>query len=395
MVSTHPDAFLGGPRSHVLGVIQGFQASGWKVRKYIVGDQLSGRWRGQDNAAQTRSSAPRLLFSDLLRLVLGPINARRVDREMAGVDWAYERFASFQVLGRSLHRKGIPWVLETNALMYIEAARDRRSIYLTSVARNIETRAYRDCDVLLCVTEVLRDAILQILPLDPKKVLIVPNAVDLQLFDPAQARPVRYFDGLTIGYVGSLVSWQGLHVLLRALAALRDEGIEYNLVIVGDGPQRREWEQLAGSLGLMDRVRFMGKVSRPAVPGCIAGFDLGYSGQVALGAEGMYLSPLKLYEYMAMAKPVVAAAFEDARRLLGGAKTGYLFAAGDVDDLKVALRRAHAEHLLWDDMGRAARLEIRRQHSWEARVAGLIPQVEEILLEKYGTPFPTRRSVAR
>ncbi len=51
----------------------------------------------------------------------------------------------------------------------------------------------------------------------------------------------------------------------------------------------------------------------------------------------MYHSPLKLYEYMAMAKPVVASAFEDAQRVIRDRETGFLFQPGDKEDLKRTL----------------------------------------------------------
>ena len=390
MVSTRPAAALGGPQAHVLGVIQAFETLGWVVQRYIFGDRLKLGWAKRDNAKGLRSSSPMLFIADLARVFLGFLNGWKAARQLGDVDWAYERFASFQVLGRSLQRNRIPWILETNALMYVEAAADRRSIYLVSLARRIERRAYQDCDVLICVSQSLKEAILQEAVIDPDKILVVPNAVDVEFFDPARHEPVRLFSEPTIGFVGNLVRWQALDLLLRALSALRQEGIHYELVVVGDGPQREEWENLAESLGLGEHAKFTGRVPRMEVPGYMAGFDIGYSGQVPLNLGSMYLSPLKLYEYMAMARPVVAAAFDDARRLLDSTNAGYLYKAADAEDLGRALRRAYTERSLWAEMGRRARLEVAANHSWVARIDALLPEVKKILTRKYGTPFPAR-----
>jgi glycosyltransferase involved in cell wall biosynthesis len=371
-------------------VIQAFESLGWVVRPFVVGDRLKLGWEQSDNVRAVGSPPARLIMADLVRISLGFFSSWQVGSQMGKADWAYERFASFQALGRSLQRKRIPWILETNALLYVEADRDRRSIYLTSLARSIEHRAYKDCDVLLCVTDSLKDVILKEVPLDPGKVLVAPNGVDTQLFDPSRHEAVRLFTGPTIGFVGNLVRWQGLDLLIRAVAALQEGGIEYNLVIVGDGPQRGEWEDLAASLGLGERARFVGRVPRAGVPGFIAGFDLGYSGQIPLQVGSMYLSPLKLYEYLAMARPVVAAAFDDARRLLSNGHSGYLFSPADLPDLTRVLGRAHTERALWAEMGRAGRQEVAANHSWVARLNVLIPRIERILVGKYGTPFPSR-----
>jgi glycosyltransferase involved in cell wall biosynthesis len=94
----------------------------------------------------------------------------------------------------------------------------------------------------------------------------------------------------------------------------------------------------------------------------------------------MYLSPLKLYEYMAMAKPVVASAFEDAQRVVQEGETGFLFRAGNKDDLKGALFKVyHLPRTVLPDMGRKARKEIVTNHSWTARVRKMTGDVDCML----------------
>ena len=151
------------------------------------------------------------------------------------------------------------------------------------------------------------------------------------------------------------------------------------MTIVGDGPARKAWEQRAKQLGLGAAVLFTGRLLPDEVPQHIAGFDVGYSGPIQLSVGKMYLSPLKLYEYMAMAKPVVAAAFEDARRLVEGQGTGFLFQSGDKEDLKRALREAYARRYSLPGMGQQARAQIVARHSWVARVRHLIERIEPVL----------------
>jgi glycosyltransferase involved in cell wall biosynthesis len=91
-----------------------------------------------------------------------------------------------------------------------------------------------------------------------------------------------------------------------------------------------------------------------------------------------------------MAKPVVAAAFDDAQRLLHANQSGYLYSPGDPEDLRQVLRRAYAERHLWEEKGRRGRQEVVASHSWKARISAVLPAVEHILTEKYGTPFPAR-----
>jgi len=320
------------------------------------------------------------LLADLARLGMGVLNAYRAWRELGGrVDWVYERFAVLQSLGWIFGYKGVPWILETNGLFSDEAKTERKSLILTGVARRLEIAAYWRCDVLVCVSKALKEIVIEKTGLDPEKVLVIPNGVDTAFFDPALHAPKRKFEGFTVGFVGSLLAWQGIDQLLAAVSDLNKEGLPIHVVVVGDGPAREEWERLAQDLGINNIVHFAGRVPSDQVPGYIAGFDAGFSGHKELKIGAMYHSPLKLYEYLSMGKPVIASSFDDARGLLGGGNALFLFVPGDLEDLKRALKEAYYARSSFAEAGAFSREETVRHHSWEARVREMISRVEEIL----------------
>ncbi|GAB6876183.1 glycosyltransferase family 4 protein [Thermaerobacter litoralis] len=391
-VSTRSEAAASGPRAHVLGIVEAFERLGWDVKRFIVGDRVPPSWVSQEAEHALHRSYLRRLAADLVRIGICMANGRRAVRELMPVDWVYERFAAFQALGKWFRRQGVPWILETNGLFYKEAASDRLTLALPQVERYLEKQAYHAADVVVCVSESLKKLLIEEVNLNPEKIIVVPNGVDVQRFNPATVRPIRVFPSPVIGFVGTLHSWQGVDTLIRAVAEVEREGVKYSVVIVGDGPMRVEWEKLARTLGVANSVRFMGRMPWDQIPSYIAGFDLTYSGHVPLTVGTMYHSPLKLYEYMAMGKPVVAAEFTDAKRLIRESETGYLFDPGNVDDLKRTLWRAYAEREAWPRMGKRARAEIVAKHSWEARISEMIPKIEAILEDKYGTAYPTRRT---
>ncbi|NPA72527.1 MAG: glycosyltransferase family 4 protein [Gammaproteobacteria bacterium] len=394
-VSTRPEAAASGPRSHMLGVMRAFERLGWEVQQFIVGDQVPLSWVTKEADVELSSSYAKRLIADLARLGMAVANRFLAVWKVRQVDWVYERFGAFQFLGYGFQRRGIPWILETNGLFFNEAIKDRSTLALASIERHLEIWAYKQADVIISVTDELKSLLIRH-GINPQKILVVPNGVDIEYFNPERfqsevqhllsqhRRPI-------IGFVGTLVTWQGLDLLIQAIADLRSEGLDYNLVVVGDGPMRAYWEQLARELGIYDRIKFLGRVPGDKVPSYIAGFDLTFSGQVILSSGEMYHSPLKLYEYMAMGKPVVASAFTDAKRLVREGKTGYLFEPGNLEDLKRVLRQAYAEQEAWPEMGKKARAEVVAKHSWEARVREMVPKIEAILEAKYGTPYPARR----
>ncbi|MCB0108679.1 MAG: glycosyltransferase family 4 protein [Caldilineaceae bacterium] len=379
-VSTLPDAEMSGPKSHVLGIINGFEAHGWDVKRFIVGDRVPAQWRGRGSEQLVSGSRWRALAADAARVALSQVNARRAYQELGqSVDGVYERFALFQALGRPFQRQGIPWILETNAVYFREAKHERNSLMLTKLARHMEIQAYQQCDHLVVVSQALKQELIQSCHVPAHKIIVIPNGVDTVLFDPARHTAKRFFEGFTVGFVGRLYNWQGLDALFHAVHQLRQDSIQINVVVVGDGQMETAWRDLVTTLALNDQVHFAGRVAREEVPAYIAGFDVGFSGKVMPQSGIMYFSPLKLYEYLAMGKPVLGAADEDARRILRPDFTGYLFPIGDQEGLVNALRRAAIRTTQAAIAAQQARNDILQSHSWQVRVADLLAAMQQPL----------------
>jgi glycosyltransferase involved in cell wall biosynthesis len=370
-VTTRDTSDAAGPRAHVLGVIEGFEHQGWTVARYIVGDGMPDVV-ARDGETMLRRSRAWTLMADVARLGLRYHHARRAWAGLNGnVDWVYERFALFQALGHPFARRGIPWILETNALLADEASKERQAVVLTDLARRLEREAYHACTVLVTVSEALADQVVSEMGVPREKIMVVPNGVDVQRFNPERVSAERLSEDFTIVFVGSLAPWQGLDTLWRAVAATAST-VPAHVLVVGDGPQRGALEALASELGIAPRVRFVGRVAPDAVPALIAGADVCYSGHSA------FRSPLKLYEYMAMGRPVIASAVPDARRAICDGENGYLFPPGDAAALSRALATAYAARDNLGRIGRVARAHAVAEHSWDARVAAICAHVEAV-----------------
>ena len=378
-VSTRPQATVGGARAHVLGVIKAFRNLHWQVSSFIAGDLVRLPWVTRSFDRATRSGPVKRMAADLVRLLCGFLFALVAARKCRHADWVYERAGSFKNLGSRCKKKGVPWILESNALIFEEAFLDRRTIYFYRLAKKKEIEAYRSCDALVCVSEGLKERIVAASGIDPKKAVVVPNGVDVDFFNPDIQPAKRFFKELTIGFVGTMYAWQGLHLLLEALVGLLRDGFKPKLVLAGDGPELDSLRRQAGSLNLTKDVHFSGRVEWHDIPAYIAGFDIGYSGQIATESGDWYGSPIKIYELMAMGKPVIASAFEDARRVIVDGQNGYLFQPGNSSALQGSLKNAFQHKENWPAMGRLARREIEVSCTWTARVNAMIPQIEYIL----------------
>ena len=366
-VSTRPDAEASGPRTHVVGFLRAAERCGWDVHRFVVGDTPAAqRLAPAGRAEAVRGSRAKQAATDALRLAAGVRNRRQAWRELGGsVDLVYERFASFQALGAAFQRRGVPWVLETQGPYFHEAKQERGAMVLTGPARRIELGAYRRCDLLVCVSEPLR-ALLVELGVPESQTFVLPNGVDPERFD---ARPPMASDRLTVGFVGTVRRWQGVDTLVEAVALARGRGVPVGAVVVGDGPDLDALRALAVARGGGDHISFPGRVPADEVPSHLASVDLGFSGHLPLLGGHMYHSPLKLYEYLAMGKPLLAADHPEARSLVEETGAGALFPAGDAAALADVLEAIDV------DAVRAASTRVRsvvlERHSWDARLQAL------------------------
>lgn len=292
------------------------------------------------------------------------------------IDWVYERFGAFQSLGRSFKSRGVPWILETNGILYKEARDVRKSLALGGLARALEINAYRDCDVLVCISEQLKAMICDEVRIPADKIVVTPNAVDSEFYDPERFKPERLTDEFVVGFVGNLYTWAGVDLLIEAVNELRHEGVPVSAVIVGDGMQRNQLEEKVALLGITAHVTFVGRQPRDVVPRYTLGFDVGYSGQTPMQMGTMYCSPLKIYEYLAMGKPVIASAYEDARAVLRDGVNGFLFEPGSLLGLKQAIVRGYQARNTLSARAAAIREGVVLQHSWKARVEWMIREIE-------------------
>ncbi len=380
-VSTLSDAALGGPRSHVLGTIGAFESLGWEVKRFIIGDRVPRSWVGISSEQTIARSQFQALAADLLRLVMGVIAARQGWQILGkDVDWVYERFAVLQAMGWVFKKHGKLWILETNGPGFVEAS-DRHTLILAALAKRLELQAYRRCDYLVCVSNTLKKMILDAVEIPEDKIIVVPNGVDTSLFDPAQHKPIRLFEGFIIGYSGSLIPRQSIDLLLEAMQELYMENVPIYLTVVGDGPMREPWETYARTLGLSSRVHFVGQVQRDRVPDYVLGFDIGFCGHKELPVSPIFYSPLKMYEYMAMAVPVVASRHEDTQRVIRDGETGFLFQAGNKEQLKRVLKQAYDQRAQLHEKGQRGRQKIIGNDSWISRVSALIMYIESTTSE--------------
>jgi glycosyltransferase involved in cell wall biosynthesis len=173
----------------------------------------------------------------------------------------------------------------------------------------------------------------------------------------------------TVVYAGHLYKWKGVDVLLDALAQVPEVGG----VIVGGHeaePDRRRLEDRAAALGLSARVTFVGVVARGDVPGWLARGDILALPNPASALSTHSTSPLKLFEYMAAGRAIVASDLPSIREILTDDISAVLVAAGDAAALAAGIRRLAGDAALRARLAAAAKAAA-AEYSWDRRAARL------------------------
>jgi glycosyltransferase involved in cell wall biosynthesis len=236
--------------------------------------------------------------------------------------------------------------------------------------RDAETRTMRNADAVVTLSDGMRDEIVaRGVPAD--RVFVVPNGVDVSNFTPqAPDSALRAQLGIpegipVIGYIGSFVQYEGIPDLVRAAAHLRDQGVNFRLLIVGSGADAGRISSAIQEADLGGLVVMPGRVPHAEVRRYHSLIDLFVVPRTA-DRVCQLVTPLKPYEAMAMGRCVVASDVAAIRQVVREGETGRLATPENPVDLARVLRELIEAPEVRVKLGQTAQEWVRRERSWEA-----------------------------
>ncbi|MBE9068785.1 glycosyltransferase family 4 protein [Leptolyngbya cf. ectocarpi LEGE 11479] len=310
------------------------------------------------------------------RVALSSNDDLQRELEHAGpFDLIYERYSLWSYSAMELAQKtNIPGILEVNAPLIEEQAKYRGLVHRDE-AEQVARRAFQSAGKLIAVSQGVKHYLTNWVEAD--KVQVIPNGVNDHRFSKdVQPSLPKDPDTFTVGFVGSLKPWHGLSHLVGAFSQLHQHVPQSRLLIVGDGPQRKDMEAELTRRGLQSVVSFTGAVSPAAIPGLLASMDAA----VAPYPEAdFYFSPLKVVEYMAAGLPVVVSRIGQLADLVENNVTGLLCPPGNEAALANALERLWLSPSLRECLGLMAKRHILMHHTWD----GVARQIIAIAHNQY------------
>lgn len=304
-----------------------------------------------------------------------------VRREKPDVLLVRDHLFTFAELGvRAL--SGVPLVYELNSPAFESHTYFDQYAHIPGVGPWTERLKMRRADAVVVVSRALRRYLIETQGVAAERVLSNPNGADCERFRPdIDPQRVRQRHGLgrrpVIGMVTSMKPWHGPE-LTRALVE-RLYALDIDLLFVGGGPGWDAFRNWAQQRGLNDRITITGSIAHQDVPEHVAAMD------VALMSESnVYGSPLKIIEYMAAGRAIVAPRYEPIEEVIVHEQHGLLFARRDVDEAAHCIRRLLEDADLRRRLGQQARARAESELSWRHNAERVLGACRDAIARRKG-----------
>ena len=347
------------------------------------GTALFKRFESGVRRLQSKLHLPYLALFDSYRMAeAGIINLK-------GFDLIHERFNLLALGGAWASRKlGIPFVLEVNADLLEQ--RKFKGIPERGLRRLFAVWATRMCfnaaAKIICISVGLKDHLSRTWNIEDSKLIVLPCAADVEAFGlNLNSNHIRRSLGLTtepvVIWVGGFYPWHDLDLLLNSFTLVLQRHPDAKLILVGDGQTRQSIAQKVQENGLQQSVIMTGTIAHADVPEMLSIADIAVVPSTPVAASrGGTGTPLKLFEYMAAGKAIVATAQNEAAEVIQDGHNGLLVEAGNVNRFAEAVLRLLNDPVERDRLGQNARQQAIQLYSWEQYTRRL----EEIYLNVLG-----------
>lgn len=361
---------------HIAAIVDALLAHGHEVR--IVGpvpmQHQATQGSRRSMLGRIKNCAPRLLF-ELMQLAYNLIVDRRLAKAIGEFkpDVIYERYALFNFAGvRRAGKLGIPLILEVNT-PYAQAWARYYGLYLKRLSRWLEKRTLAAASHIITVSEAQRTMLMRE-GIASHNISVCHNAIDPDWFsldrhrDPDLAASLN-LTSTVVGFVGSMNRWQGITEFPEVLRSVFARCPEVNFLFVGDGEFRQSIEDFCRAEGYSKQVVFTRRKPHAQVPPLVALMDI-----TILLNSNAYGSPMKIFEYMAMEKSIIAPSVGPVTEVLRDGETGLLIEPGNASQMADQIVRLVRDPALRHRLGRAGRNYVIEHHTWHQNAL----KIEEI-----------------
>jgi glycosyltransferase involved in cell wall biosynthesis len=364
--ATIAGATEGGMRTHVAGFASGAAALDHRLTFVVSGAQP------EDDATfsipPSRIIDANKAFFELWNNLNFTVKSLRLFAGDASndVDFIYQRYSRFNWTGVALSIvTGLPLVIEFNG-SEVWVSKQWDPVSQLWLLRRFERLNQRAADLIFVVSDVERRNLIDG-RVASTKIIVNPNGVDTDRFKSESGgsrvrQALGVEDKIVVGFVGTFGPWHGAPVLAEAAGYVRPAS-HFHFLFIGDGDGRAETENIIEAAGVS--ATFTGRVSHDEVAAYLDACDILASPHVPSndGSE-FFGSPTKLFEYMSMAKPIVASRLGQIADVIVDEANGLLVQPGDAGALARAIEKLAEDQASRARLGKAARQTVIDRYTW-------------------------------
>jgi glycosyltransferase involved in cell wall biosynthesis len=380
-------AATGGMASHIAGFVRGATALGHRL-KFISSSEVPANDETEVKIIRpsTALSATRALFELWNNLIFTARAIKHVREERSGdADFIYQRYSRFNWTGVALSfATGLPLILEFNG-SEVWASKHWDPVGQTGLLARFERLNLRAADFIFVVSDVQRRDLVAA-GVDADRIVINPNGVDTDEFHPVcgggKVRSALGIEGKTVvGFVGTFGPWHGAPVLAEAATKV-SESARCHFLFIGDGDERGASEKIIESSAGKVSATFTGRIAHADVAAYLDACDILASPHVAPGDGSEFFgSPTKLFEYMAMARPVIASRVGQIASVIIDGENGLLVEPDDATAFARAIEQLAGDEAMRSRLGAAARQTVIDGYTWRRNAARVFDVRERFTAE--------------
>ena len=390
---------MSGYGAYLRELINSFEKAGHEVVPFFTGEQFAPPATGSGaNSGEGLKRVAKRLIPKYIWRSLREFSLMRLDRGYERVleqtvrqvqpDIIFERAAPLQRSGtRVAQRLGVPRILQMDA-PFIHEVRFLRGAgsWFSGEAEKVEREQMATAYRVNVVSATIRDYFVEHHGLHAEKFFVTHNGIDpakLQVDGRRVKEIAREYDlegKLVIGFVGSFFRWHGIDLLIRGARQLHADFPQMRFLIVGDGEIGPELRALAQEEGTTNYVHFTGIVPHADVFNHIEVMDVG-----VMPSSNWYGSPIKIFEYGAMGKAIVAPATGPVREVMQDGEDGLLIPP-DVTRLVMAIRRLAEDAAARARMAQSFQYKVLHEHTWPRIAAQMLAVMSNAVVSNKRQP---------
>lgn len=392
------DLKAGGSVGHTAGVIQGF-ANNLNI-DVVSNDKLADVDRPIQIIRPIVKEGLPILVLELLCNIQFLLVLWRKKQDI----WAlYQRHTAFSFAGAILARRyHVPFVLEFNSseVWKLRNWKEKKGNILRRFLKNLYSKFFmmpyikwiesfnlRNADEIVVVSQVIKDNLISA-GVAESKILVNPNGVLLEKFSPGCGgdkvrERYQLQDKKVVGFIGTFGQWHGVCELAKAIVKLFAENPQYKknvrFLLVGDGILANQVKNILRDGQVDEFVVMSGLVPQHEAPAYLDACDIFVSPHIPNPDGSKFFgSPTKLFEYMAMARGIVASDLDQIGDILDDGVTARMVKPGDVADLTAGIIELIDKPDLANRLGVNARQEVIRKYTWDKHVERILEKLEEL-----------------